>query len=312
VITVNDVRGFKAAGRRFAMLTAYDFTTARILDEAGIPLLLVGDSLGMTMLGYADTLPVTMDEMIHHTRAVRRGAVNAMVVGDMPFMSYHVSVEEGIRNAGRFLQEGGANAVKLEGGERVVELTARLTGMGIPVMGHLGLTPQSVNQMGGFRVQGKTDEAAERIEADALALERAGAFSLVLEGVPASLGRSVTAKLRIPTIGIGAGADTDGQVLVIQDMLGLSGARVPKFVKRFADLRGEVTRAAQEFAAEVASGAFPAPEHMYGVTTPDAASGHVYGAGGEPAPVAAPAPETPGGIPDPPVVALAPTRTRAR
>jgi 3-methyl-2-oxobutanoate hydroxymethyltransferase len=287
VITINDVRGFKATGHRFAMLTAYDFTTARILDQAGIPVILVGDSLGMTMLGYETTLPVTMEEMLHHTRAVRRGVSNAMVVGDMPFMSYHVSLEDGIRNAGRFLQEGGANAVKLEGAGRVVELTARLTAMGIPVMGHLGLTPQFVNQMGGFRVQGKTDEAAERIEADALALEGAGAFSLVLEGVPASLGRSVTRKLRIPTIGIGAGADTDGQVLVIQDMLGLSGERVPKFVKRFADLRAEVTGAVQEFAREVAAGTFPGPEHMYAATVPDAASGHVYGAA-QPEPAAVP------------------------
>jgi len=186
-VTIKDLQAYKREGRRFAMLTAYDFTTARILDEAGIPVLLVGDSLGMTMLGYADTLPVTMEEMLHHTRAVRRGVQNALVVGDMPFMSYHASAKDAIRNAGHFLQAG-ANAVKLEGGGRVIELARRLVEMGVPVMAHLGLTPQSVNQFGGFKVQGRSDEAAKRIQKDALALQEAGAFSLVLEGVPADLG----------------------------------------------------------------------------------------------------------------------------
>jgi 3-methyl-2-oxobutanoate hydroxymethyltransferase len=266
-VTVKDLQTYKREGRRFAMLTAYDYTTARILDEAGVPVLLVGDSLGMTMLGYPDTLPVTVEEMLHHIRAVRRGVESALVVGDMPFMSYHASIEDGIRNAGRFLQEGGANAVKLEGAGRVVELTQRLTEMGIPVMAHLGLTPQFVNQFGGFKVQGKSEEAAEKIQRDALALQEAGAFSLVLEGIPADLGRHVTRSLSIPTIGIGAGVDCDAQVLVIQDMLGLSGAKVPKFVKRFADLRGEISRAVGDYIAEVEAGTFPGPEHFYGVTT---------------------------------------------
>jgi 3-methyl-2-oxobutanoate hydroxymethyltransferase len=264
-ISVKDLQTYKREGRRFAMLTAYDFTTARILDEAGVPVILVGDSLGMTMLGYPDTLAVTVEEMLHHIRAVRRGVHDALVVGDLPFMSYHVSIEDGIRNAGRFLQEGGANAVKLEGA--VVELTQRLTEMGIPVMAHLGLTPQYVNQFGGFKVQGKSEEAAEKIQRDALALQAAGAFSLVLEGIPADLGRIVTRSLTIPTIGIGAGADCDAQVLVIQDMLGLSGARVPKFVKRFADLRGEIQRAVGEYINEVEAGTFPGPEHSYGMGT---------------------------------------------
>jgi 3-methyl-2-oxobutanoate hydroxymethyltransferase len=266
-ISVKDLQTYKREGRRFAMLTAYDYTTARILDEAGLPVILVGDSLGMTMLGYTDTLAVTVDEMLHHIRAVRRGVQNALVVGDMPFMSYHASIEDGIRNAGRFLQEGGANAVKLEGAGRVVELTQRLTEMGIPVMAHLGLTPQYVNQFGGFKVQGKSEEAAEKIQRDALALQEAGAFSLVLEGIPADLGRHVTRSLTIPTIGIGAGVDCDAQVLVIQDMLGLSGAKVPKFVKRFADLRGEIQRAVGEYINEVEAGSFPGPEHSYGLGT---------------------------------------------
>lgn len=267
-ITVKDLQAYKREGRRFAMLTAYDYTTARIVDQAGVPVLLVGDSLGMTMLGYPDTLSVTVDEMLHHIKAVRRGVENALLVGDMPFMSYHASIEDGIRNAGRFLQEGGANAVKLEGAGRVVELTQRLTEMGIPVMAHLGLTPQFVNQFGGFKVQGKSEEAAEKIQRDALALQEAGAFSLVLEGIPADLGGHVTKSLTIPTIGIGAGVDCDAQVLVVQDMLGLSGTKVPKFVKRFADLRGEMERAVGEYIHEVEAGSFPGPEHSYGMGTP--------------------------------------------
>jgi 3-methyl-2-oxobutanoate hydroxymethyltransferase len=281
-LSIKDLQALKRDGRRFAMLTAYDFTTARIVDEAGIPVILVGDSLGNTMLGYDTTLPVTMDEMLHHTRAVRRGVQNALLVGDMPFMSYHATIDDAIRNAGRFIKEGGANAVKLEGGGRVIEYTRHLTGMGIPVMAHLGLTPQFVNQFGGFKVQGKSDEAAERIQRDALALQEAGAFSLVLEGIPAPLGKLVTQRLDIPTIGIGAGPDTDAQVLVIQDMLGLSGERVPKFVKRYADLRGAMTDAVREYIAEVESGAFPTDEHSYGVGTPKpqepAAEGAIYGA----------------------------------
>jgi 3-methyl-2-oxobutanoate hydroxymethyltransferase len=245
------------------MLTAYDFMSARILDEAGIPILLVGDSLGMVMLGYPTTLPVTLDEMIHHAKAVARGSRQALLVGDMPFMSYHTSAEQAIASAGRFLQEAGMHAVKVEGGGRVVEVTRRLTELGIPVMGHLGLTPQFVHQMGGFKVQGKGQAQAARILADAKELEQAGAFSLVLEGVPGELATRVTEALRIPTIGIGAGSGTDGQVLVLHDMLGLTTGKAPKFVKRYANLADEISSAAQKFAQEVGTGAFPGPEHEY-------------------------------------------------
>jgi 3-methyl-2-oxobutanoate hydroxymethyltransferase len=261
--TVLDVQRFKDEHRRFSVLTAYDYLSARILDEAGIPILLVGDSLGMVMLGYPTTLPVTLDEMIHHAKAVSRGSRQALLVGDLPFMSYHVSVEQAIASAGRFLQEGGMHAVKLEGGGRTVEITRRLTEMGIPVMGHLGLTPQFVHQMGGFKVQGKGQAQAAQILADAKELEQAGAFSLVLEGVPGALAKRVTEELRIPTIGIGAGAATDGQVLVFHDMLGLTTGKAPKFVKRYANLAEEIASAAHRFAREVASGEFPGPEHSY-------------------------------------------------
>jgi 3-methyl-2-oxobutanoate hydroxymethyltransferase len=261
--TVLDVQRFKDEHRRFSMLTAYDYLSARILDEAGIPVLLVGDSLGMVMLGYPTTLPVTLDEMIHHAKAVSRGSRQALLAGDMPFMSYHVSEEQAIASAGRFLQEGGMHAVKLEGGGRTVGITRRLTEMGIPVMGHLGLTPQFVHQMGGFKVQGKGQAQAARILADAKELEQAGAFSLVLEGVPGDLAARVTQALHIPTIGIGAGAATDGQVLVFHDMLGLTTGKAPKFVKRYANLAEEIANAAQRFAREVASGEFPGPEHAY-------------------------------------------------
>jgi 3-methyl-2-oxobutanoate hydroxymethyltransferase len=261
--TVLDVQRFKDEHRRFAVLTAYDYLSAKILDEAGIPILLVGDSLGMVMLGYATTLPVTLDEMIHHAKAVARGSRQALLVGDMPFMSYHVSVEQAIASAGRFIQEGGMHAVKLEGGGRVVEITRRLTELGIPVMGHLGLTPQFVHQMGGFKVQGKSQAQAARILADARELEDAGAFSLVLEGVPGELGSRVTQALHIPTIGIGAGAGTDAQVLVFHDALGLTTGKAPKFVKRYANLAEEIESAAQRFAKEVASGEFPGPEQTY-------------------------------------------------
>jgi 3-methyl-2-oxobutanoate hydroxymethyltransferase len=261
--TVLDVQRFKDEGRRFAMLTAYDFLSAQILDDAGIPILLVGDSLGMVMLGYPTTLPVTLDEMIHHSKAVARGSRQALLVGDMPFMSYHTSVEQAIASAGRFLQEGGMHAVKLEGGGRIIEITRRLTELGIPVMGHLGLTPQFVHQMGGFKVQGKSESQGARILADAKDLQQAGAFSLVLEGVPSDLATRITKAVRIPTIGIGAGAGTDGQVLVFHDMLGLTTGKAPKFVKRYANLAEQIAKAAQQFAQEVGSGAFPGPEHGY-------------------------------------------------
>jgi 3-methyl-2-oxobutanoate hydroxymethyltransferase len=261
--TVLDVQRFKDEHHRFAVLTAYDFLSARILDEAGIPILLVGDSLGMVMLGYPTTLPVTLEDMLHHAKAVSRGSRQALLVGDMPFMSYHLSVEQAIASAGRFIQEAGMHAVKLEGGGRVAEITSRLTEIGIPVMGHLGLTPQFVHQMGGFKVQGKSQSQAARILADAKALEAAGAFSLVLEGVPSELAQRVTAALRIPTIGIGAGPGTDGQVLVYHDMLGLTTGKAPKFVKRYANLAEEISRAATRFAQDVGSGSFPGPEHEY-------------------------------------------------
>jgi 3-methyl-2-oxobutanoate hydroxymethyltransferase len=243
------------------MLTAYDYPTARILDEAGIPVLLVGDTLAEVMLGYETTLPVTVDAMLHHTQAVARGAKNALIVGDMPFLSYQTSVEDGIRNAGRFLKEGGAHAVKFEGA--LPDLADALTSRGIPVMGHLGLTPQSVHAMGGYRVQGKSEEAALRLLDHARELEEAGVFALVLEGVPRDLAREVTEKLSVPTIGIGAGPDCDGQVLVITDVLGLSERLPAKFVKQYANLREEIGRAAREFAREVEEGTFPDDAHSY-------------------------------------------------
>jgi 3-methyl-2-oxobutanoate hydroxymethyltransferase len=261
--TVLDVQRFKDEHRRFAVLTAYDYLSARILDEAGIPILLVGDSLGMVMLGYPTTLPVTLDDMLHHAKAVSRGSRQALLIGDMPFMAYHASVEQAITSAGRFLQEAGMHAVKLEAGGRVVEITRRLTEIGIPVMGHLGLTPQFVHQMGGFKVQGKSQAQAARIMADARELEEAGAFSVVLEGVPSELATGITQALHIPTIGIGAGPGTDGQVLVFHDMLGLTTGKAPKFVKRYANLAEEIGRAASRFAEEVGTGAFPGPEHEY-------------------------------------------------
>jgi 3-methyl-2-oxobutanoate hydroxymethyltransferase len=258
-VTIHDLRAWKAEGRRFTMLTAYDFPTARILDDAGIPVLLVGDSVGNNVLGYENTLPVTMDEMLHHTRAVARGARNAMVVGDMPFLSYQVSAEEGVRNAGRFLKEAGAHAVKIEGAQ--VELVHRLGVLGIPAMAHVGLTPQSVHGLGGYRVQGRGEQAARLLD-EAQALEKAGAFAIVLEGVPAELGAEITSTLEIPTIGIGAGSGTDAQVLVFHDLVGLS-ERLPRFAKAYADLRGEIARAAGAFVADVEAGTFPDEEHSY-------------------------------------------------
>ncbi len=260
MITVHDLRAWKAEGKRFAMLTAYDYPTARILDEAGIPVLLVGDSLAQNVLGYETTLPVTMEEMLHHTRAVARGARTAMVVADMPFLSYQISVEEGIRNAGRFVKEAGAHGVKIEGPQ--LELTGRLVELGIPVMGHIGLTPQSVHGLGGYRVQGRGEEAARRLLDQALAIEKAGAFSIVLEAIPAELAREITARVQVPTIGIGAGPHCDAQVLVLTDLLGLS-ERVPKLAKAYADLRGTIATAARTFAEEVAAGTFPDEAHKY-------------------------------------------------
>lgn len=259
-VTIHDLGAWKAEGTRFAMLTAYDFPTAKLLDGAGIPVLLVGDSVGNNVLGYENTLPVTMEEMLHHTRAVARGVSNALVVGDMPFLSYQVSVEEGIRNAGRFLKEGGAGAVKIEGAQ--IELVHRLSDLGIPVMAHVGLTPQAVHGLGGYRVQGRGEEAARRVADEAAALEKAGAFAIVLEAMPADLAAELTRTLQIPTIGIGAGPGTDAQVLVLHDLLGLS-ERLPKFARAYADLRRAISEAAGTFAADVAAGRFPDDEHSY-------------------------------------------------
>jgi 3-methyl-2-oxobutanoate hydroxymethyltransferase len=261
-ITVRDLHAFKERGERFIMLTAYDASMARLLDRAGVPVLLVGDTLGEVMLGHSSTVPVTMDDMIHHATAVTRAVENAFVVGDMPFMSYQASTTEALHNAGRHLKEAGVNAVKLEGGGRIAEVVNRMVEAGIPVMGHLGLTPQSVHQLGGYRVQGR-GEAAARILQDAKDLEAAGAFAVVLEAVPQALGREVTESLSIPTIGIGAGPHCDAQVLVLHDFLGLTTGRTPRFVKRYASLGDEVTRAVQEFAREVAEGSFPDSEHSY-------------------------------------------------
>jgi len=260
-VTIRDLRAFKERGERFIMLTAYDYPTASILDEAGVPVILVGDSLAQNVLGYETTLPVTMEEMLHHTRAVARGAKNALIVGDMPFLSYQASLEEGIHNAGRFLKEGGAHAVKLEG--PMIELAVTLVDRGIPVMGHIGLTPQSVHAMGGYRVQGKTEEDARRLLDEAHALEKTGIFSLVLEGIPSGLARGVTETLSVPTIGIGAGRYCDAQVLVLTDLLGLGAGQYPKFAKPYADLRSVIKDAVSTFRDEVGSGAFPDDAHSY-------------------------------------------------
>lgn len=259
--TVRRVQALKGR-QKIAALTAYDFTTARLVDAAGLPVVLVGDSLGMTMLGYDTTLPVTLEDMLHHTAAVARGARAALVVADMPFLSYQVTVAQAVENAGRFIKEAGADAVKIEGGAFRAETVHALAGNGIPVMGHIGLTPQSVRQFGGFRVQGRTDAEAERLVADARALEAAGVFSLVVEGVPPEVAARVTAAVEVPTIGIGAGPSCDGQILVVHDMLGL-GEWAPRFVKRYAQLGAEMSRAFAAYKQEVESGAFPAPEHCY-------------------------------------------------
>jgi 3-methyl-2-oxobutanoate hydroxymethyltransferase len=248
---------------KITCLTAYDYPTARLLDEAGVDVLLVGDSLGMAVLGYESTLPVTMEEMLHHTRAVRRGVRRALLVADMPYGSYHDDPHQAVRNAVRFVKEAGAEALKVEGGERRMELIARLVEAEIPVMGHIGLTPQSVNAFGGFRVQGKTAEAGEQILRDARAVEAAGAFSVVLESIPRELAAQITAELRIPTIGIGAGPDCDGQILVIHDLVGMSFGHKPKFTRRYADVGEIISRAAAEYCRDVRQGSFPSDEESY-------------------------------------------------
>ncbi len=262
-IAVHELKAMKQRGEKIAMLTAYDYPTAKILDEAGIPVILVGDSLGMVVLGYDSTIPVTMEEMLHHTKAVVRGTERAIVVGDLPFMSYQTSVEDAIRNAGRFLQEAGATAVKLEGGAPMVETVRRLVSIGIPVMGHLGLTPQSLNQLGGYKVQGKTPAAAVRLLNDAMALQEAGVFGIVLEGIPAPLGKLITQKLDVPTIGIGAGPHCDGQVQVIHDLLGFFPGFVPKHAKQYAHLSETIREAVTGYMDEVTAGSFPTARESF-------------------------------------------------
>jgi 3-methyl-2-oxobutanoate hydroxymethyltransferase len=262
-VNVNQIKEMKLKGEKIAMLTAYDYSTALIVDAAGIPLILVGDSLGVVMLGYESTIPVTMEEMLHHTKAVVRGAKKALVIGDMPFMTYHISTEDALRNAGRFIQEAGAQAVKLEGGVTVAEKVRRIVDCGIPVCGHIGLTPQSINALGGYKIQGKTTAAAQRLLNDAVALEQAGAFAVVLETVPAALSSLITKQIGIPTIGIGAGAGCDGQVQVINDMLGSFTDFVPKHAKQYAKLSDIIKNAVNEYQNEVKSGAFPTEKNSF-------------------------------------------------
>ena len=264
--TVSTFKEQKANGDKITMLTAYDYSTAKLVDSSGINGILVGDSLGMVMLGYEDTLSVTMEDMIHHTAAVCRGAKNALVVGDMPFMSYQVSVEEAVRNAGRLMKEGRCQAVKLEGGAAVCPQIKAITQASIPVMAHIGLTPQSVNAFGGFKVQGKSEDAAIKLIEEAKAVEEAGAFSIVLECVPAKLAELISKSVNIPTIGIGAGAGCDGQILVYQDMLGMFSDFTPKFVKKYAEI-GDVMKAAfEKYIEETKDGSFPADEHTFKIS----------------------------------------------
>lgn len=262
-ITTADFAAMKESGDKISMVTAYDYSTAKLIDNSGINSILVGDSLGMVMLGYEDTLSVTMEDMIHHCSAVARGAKNALVICDMPFMSYQTSVYDAVKNAGRIMKEARAGAVKLEGGVEFAEHINAIVNASIPVCAHIGMTPQSVNAFGGFKVQGKTLEAAKKLVSDALAVEAAGAFAVVLECVPAALAEYISKALTIPTIGIGAGAGCDGQVLVYQDMLGMYSDFTPKFVRKFADIGAEMTKAFSEYNKAVKSGEFPAKEHCF-------------------------------------------------
>ncbi len=255
--TIIQIKEMKQKGKKIPMLTAYDYATAKLIDGVGVPLILVGDSLGMVILGYESTIPVTMDEMLHHTKAVVRGTEQSLIIGDMPFMTYHASVSEALHNAARFIQEGGAQAVKLEGGETMAETVRRIVECGIPVMGHIGLTPQSVHQLGGFKVQGKTQETAIRLVKDACALEEAGVFAIVLEAVPTPLAKIITKKVGVPTIGIGAGPFCDGQVQVISDLLGLFTDFVPKHAKQYARLSDTIKQAVGDYINEVQAGTFP-------------------------------------------------------
>ncbi len=262
-ISINQIQEMKQRGEKITMLTAYDYPTARVIDEVGIPMILVGDSLGMVVLGYESTIPVTIEEMLHHTKAVVRGTKQALVVGDMPFMTYHISLSDAQRNAARFIQEGGAQAVKLEGGVTIAEKVNAIVSCGIPVMGHLGLTPQSIHQLGGYKVQGKTEAAARRLLEDAKTLEQAGAFAIVLETVPTPLAALITQRISIPTIGIGAGKGCDGQVQVVSDILGLFTDFVPKHTKQYARLADTIRAAITEYDREVKAGSFPAEEQSF-------------------------------------------------
>ena len=265
-ITVSTFQKFHDEQKPIAMLTAYDYSTAKLMDEAGIDGILVGDSLGMTMLGYENTLSVTMEDMLHHTKPVVRGAKNALVVADMPYMSYHVSVQQAVENAGRLITEGGAQAIKLEGGAKFCPEVEAMTRASIPVMGHIGLTPQSINAFGGFKVQGKSEEAARQIIEDAQALEAAGAFSIVLECIPAKLAALVTKAVNIPTIGIGSGVDCSGQILVYQDMLGMYTDLVPKFARKFAEVGEAMTAGFKSYSSAVKDRSFPAAEHTFAIS----------------------------------------------
>ncbi len=261
--TINQIKDMKRKGEKIVMLTAYDYTTAKIVDEAGIPLILVGDSLGMVVLGYESTIPVTMEECLHHTKAVVRGTKKALVVGDMPFMTYHTSVEEALKNAARFIQEAGAQAIKLEGGVTVAEKARRIVECGIPVMGHLGLTPQSIHQIGGYKIQGRTPEAAVKMLKDAQALEEAGVFGIVLETVPTPLATLITQKISVPTIGIGAGIGCDGQIQIINDILGSYTDFVPKHTKQYTKLADIMSSAITEYYNEVKAGTFPTDKQSF-------------------------------------------------
>jgi 3-methyl-2-oxobutanoate hydroxymethyltransferase len=262
-VTIDDIKAMKSRGEKIVMLTAYDYPSARLAEEAGVDMILVGDTLGMVILGYDSTLPVTMEDMIHHIKPVVRGSERAMVVADMPFMSFQVSTEDAMRNAGRLMKETGAQCVKLEGGVHMAETVRRIVQIGIPVVGHIGLTPQSVNQLSGFKVQGRTPETAERLMDDAIALQQAGAFCVVLELIPAPLAKLISQRLRVPTVGIGAGAGCDGQVQVWHDLLALYTAFVPKHAKQYAQIGEAVKQAVSAYAAEVRSGAFPTTKESF-------------------------------------------------
>jgi 3-methyl-2-oxobutanoate hydroxymethyltransferase len=266
MMRVTDLKDYKRRGEKIVMLTAYDATMARLLDRAGVDVLLVGDSVGMVVLGYENTLPVTLDEMLHHTRAVSRGADKALVVADMPFMTFQVSAEEAVRNAGRLLKEGGAAAVKLEGGRVMVDVVKRIVDVGIPVMGHLGLLPQSIHKAGGYVRQATKPSDAEMLLEDAVALQQAGAFAVVLEAIPPAVARTVTERLEIPTLGIGAGPECDGQVLVSHDMLGLFDKFVPPFVKQYANLAETIVTATRAYADDVRTGRYPQPASSVATT----------------------------------------------